>query len=49
MTLTPTPLSDSEYHAKAMAVLAAVEARADELLQQDGLDIDTSRTGGCWS
>ncbi len=46
MTLTPTPLSDSEYHAKAMAVLAAVEARADELLQQDGLDIDTSRTGG---
>ena len=46
MTLTPTPLSDSEYHAQAMAVLAAVEARADELLQQDGLDIDTSRTGG---
>jgi CyaY protein len=46
MTLTPTPLSDSEYHARSHAVLAAVEARADQLLQQDVLDIDSSRTGG---
>lgn len=46
MTLVPTPLSDSEYHAKAGAVLAAVEARVDELLQGDVVDIDSSRTGG---
>jgi iron donor protein CyaY len=46
MTLTPTPLSDSEYHARTHAVLAAVEARVDELLQSDVVDIDTSRTGG---
>lgn len=46
MTLTPTPLDDRQYHALAHAVLATVEARADELLQRDGLDIDTSRTGG---
>nr|WP_297357543.1 iron donor protein CyaY [uncultured Caldimonas sp.] len=46
MTLVPTPLSDSDYHAKAGAVLAAVEARVDELLQSDVVDIDASRTGG---
>ena len=42
----PTPLSDAEYHAKSSAVLAAVEARVDVLLQDDVIDIDAHRTGG---
>lgn len=42
----PTPLSDSEYHAKASAVLAAVESTVDRWLQDDLIDIDTHRTGG---
>jgi len=42
----PTPLSDAEYHAKTSALLAAVEARVDALLQDDVIDIDTHRTGG---
>ena len=48
MTSVPedTPLSDSEYHARAAAVLAAVEAAADRWLQQDVVDVDTQRTGG---
>jgi CyaY protein len=46
MALDPTPLSDSEYHERSQAVLAAVEARADQLLQDDVVDIDTHRTGG---
>jgi CyaY protein len=45
-TITPTPLSDAEYHAKTAAVLAAVEATLDRWLQDDVIDIDTSRTGG---
>jgi CyaY protein len=44
--IVPTPLSDSEYHAKAFAVLACIEATIDRLLQGDVIDIDTSRTGG---
>jgi CyaY protein len=44
--IQPTPLSDAEYHAKAGAVLAAVEARVDALLQDDVIDIDAHRTGG---
>ena len=44
--LAPTPLTDSEYHAKAAAVLASVEAAADRFLQEDVVDIDTHRTGG---
>jgi CyaY protein len=44
--IVPTPLTDSEYHAKAMAVLANIEAAIDRLLQGDVIDIDTSRTGG---
>ena len=44
--LSPTPLSDAEYHAKALAVLAGVEACADAWLQDDVVDIDTHRTGG---
>jgi CyaY protein len=42
----PTALSDAEYHAKANAVLASVEARIDVLLQDDVIDIDAQRTGG---
>ncbi|NUZ05635.1 iron donor protein CyaY [Piscinibacter koreensis] len=39
-------LSDSEYHARSDAVLAAVEATVDRLLQDDVIDIDAQRTGG---
>ena len=44
--IVPTPLSDSDYHAKTSAVLASVEATVDRLLQRDVIDIDTQRTGG---
>jgi CyaY protein len=44
--IVPTPLSDSEYHAKASAVLAGIEAAVDRFLQDDVVDIDTHRTGG---
>lgn len=42
----PDPLSDIEYHAKAGAVLAGIEASIDAWLQDDVVDIDTHRTGG---
>lgn len=42
----PDALTDAEYHAKAAAVLASVEAAVDRWLQQDLIDIDTQRTGG---
>lgn len=41
-----TPLSDTEYHRLAGALLAAIEQTADRLLQDDVADIDTQRTGG---
>ncbi|HJV59924.1 MAG TPA: iron donor protein CyaY [Albitalea sp.] len=44
--IVPTPLTDSDYHAKASAVLARVESIVDRLLQDDVVDIDTQRTGG---
>ena len=44
--LSPTPLSDAQYLAQALAVLARVEACADAWLQDDVVDIDTHRTGG---
>ena len=44
--IVPTPLTDSEYHAKASAVLASVEAAVDRFLQDDVVDIDAHRTGG---
>jgi CyaY protein len=43
---SPDELSDVEYDRRARAVLAAVEAAADRLLQDDVIDIDASRTGG---
>lgn len=46
MTLETTPLTDIEFHAKASAVLAGIEATVDAWLQDDIVDIDTQRTGG---
>jgi|KBSMisStaDraftv2_1062788.scaffolds.fasta_scaffold150673_2 CyaY protein len=50
-TVTSAPLrhddlSDAEYDRRARAVLAAVEAASDRFLQDEVIDIDTSRTGG---
>ena len=39
-------LSDAEYQRRTGAVLAAVEATTDRLLEDDVIDIDASRTGG---
>ena len=39
-------LSDSEFHARAHAVLSAIEATLDRWLQDDEIDIDSQRTGG---
>ncbi len=39
-------MTDLEYHAKASAVLASIEACVDGWLQNDVVDIDTQRTGG---
>ena len=44
--LSPTPLTDGEYHQRTSALLASVEARVDGWLQDDVVDIDTHRTGG---
>jgi CyaY protein len=44
--IVPTPLTDSDYHAKATAVLASIESAIDRFLQADVIDIDSSRTGG---
>ena len=52
MTATPaappaaTPLSDADYRRLSDAVLATIEAKADQWLQADVIDIDTQRTGG---
>ncbi len=39
-------LDDGEYERRTQAVLGAVEATVDRLLQEDVIDIDASRTGG---
>lgn len=39
-------LSDADYHAKAHALLARIEAQIDAWLEDDVVDIDTQRTGG---
>lgn len=44
--LRPSPLTDSEYHARTSAVLASIEASVDAWLQADVVDIDAMRTGG---
>jgi CyaY protein len=43
---SPSPLSDSEYHARSAAVLASIEASVDAWLQSDLIDIDAMRSGG---
>ena len=45
-TIVPTPLSDTEYHARTSSVLASIEAAVDRWLQDDVVDIDANRTGG---
>lgn len=42
----PGASGDSDYLARAHAVLARVEAQTDAWLQDDVLDIDSQRTGG---
>jgi CyaY protein len=39
-------MTDLEYHDRANAVLAKVEAHVDAWLQDDVVDIDAQRTGG---
>jgi len=39
-------LSDADYHAKAQALLARIEAQIDAWLDDDVVDIDSHRTGG---
>jgi len=39
-------LSAGDYEARTRQVLAAIEAGADRLLQDDVVDIDAARTGG---
>ncbi|NCT83732.1 MAG: iron donor protein CyaY [Comamonadaceae bacterium] len=39
-------MSDAEYHAKAHALLARIEAQIDAWLDEDVVDIDSHRTGG---
>ena len=41
-----TALTDAEYQRHTDALLARLEATADQLLQDDVIDIDTNRTGG---
>jgi CyaY protein len=43
---SPSPLSDSEYHARSAKVLASIEASVDAWLQSDLIDIDAMRSGG---
>ena len=40
------PLPDADYHAKAHALLARIEAQVDAWLDDDVVDIDSHRTGG---
>lgn len=39
-------MTDSEYHERADALLASLEAQADRWLEDDVIDIDAQRTGG---
>lgn len=39
-------MTDSEYHKRADALLASLEAQTDRWLQDDVIDIDAQRTGG---
>jgi CyaY protein len=39
-------LTDSEFHVRSHAVLAAIETTLDRWLQEDVIDIDSHRSGG---
>ena len=41
-----TTLTDPEYHTLTAAVLGDIEAKVDQWLQDDVVDIDAHRTGG---
>ncbi|MCV2356181.1 iron donor protein CyaY [Paucibacter sp. B2R-40] len=41
-----TPLTDAEYLAKTRAMLDQIEAKIDEWLDSDVIDIDSHRSGG---
>jgi CyaY protein len=45
-TSAPSTLSDSAFHVRSNAVLAAIESALDRWLQDDVIDIDSHRTGG---
>ena len=45
-TASSNALTDSEFHARAGAVLSAIEATLDRWLQDDEIDIDSQRSGG---
>ena len=45
-TASSNTLTDSEFHARAGAVLSAIEATLDRWLQDDEIDIDSQRSGG---
>ena len=44
--MSTSTLTDTEYHAAADRVLAAIERQADAWLQEGVVDIDTVRAGG---
>jgi CyaY protein len=44
--MSTSPLQDSEYHAAADRLLAAIERQCDAWLQQGVIDIDASANGG---
>lgn len=44
--ITPTPLTDSQFHELTAAILSSIEATVDQWLQDDVVDIDAHRTGG---
>jgi CyaY protein len=43
--MAPSTLQDTEYHAAADRLLAAIERQSDDWLQQGVIDIDTHRAG----
>ncbi|HEX5682448.1 MAG TPA: iron donor protein CyaY [Ideonella sp.] len=44
--MTDFAFTDAEYHERAAAALAAIEAQIDRWLDEDLIDIDGHRTGG---
>ena len=46
LSTTAAAPGDAEYHARAGALLARIEATCDRWLDEDVIDIDTHRTGG---